>query len=162
MISSGLLGRVLNRRFKTHGEGDLFHGGVKNAVCHRFLARVELHERIPLEPGQVAPQLVESEFGFHVMKLERKDVGTDQTYDVRHILITTAVSDPSNPAARPVPVNEYVRGEIESEKERLLIDKLVVANKISVPEDFVVPSAAAPQAPKAKPAAKKRTARKRT
>jgi parvulin-like peptidyl-prolyl isomerase len=117
---------------------------------------------LALEPGQVASQLVESDFGFHVMKLERKNVGADETYDVRHILIGTTVSDPSNPGGRPVPAKEYARGEIEREKEKVLIDQLVAKHKISVPEDFVVPAAVAKPEPKAKPAAKRRPARKRT
>ena len=117
---------------------------------------------LSLNAGQIAPELVESEFGFHIIKLERKSTTSPETYDVRHILIATAVTDPSNPTARPVPVKEYARREIESQKEQKLIDQLVAANKISVPEDFVVPAVAVPEKPKPVAAPKKRPARKRT
>src|SRR5262249_28757554 len=45
---------------------------------------------LSLEPGQVYPQVVESDFGFHIIKLEKKEDTKDaagnpsQTYDVRH------------------------------------------------------------------------------
>jgi parvulin-like peptidyl-prolyl isomerase len=97
---------------------------------------------LALEPGQIAPQLVESDFGFHIIKLDRKgDKDGETTYDVRHILISTSVSDPAEPGARPVPLNDYVRNEIQTQKERELLDRLVAANNISVPADFPVPTA---------------------
>jgi parvulin-like peptidyl-prolyl isomerase len=116
---------------------------------------------LALAPGQIAPELVESDFGFHIIKLERKG-GTPETYDVRHILIATGVSDPDNPGARMVPVAKYVKNEVEREKEQEIIDRLIAANKISVPNDFVIPTVGDP-AP-AKPATKRaaRPARKRT
>ncbi len=118
---------------------------------------------LALEAGQIAPALVESDFGFHIIKLDRKGVAEPITYDVRHILIATAISDPSDPAARPVPVKEHARKEIESEKERQIIDRIVAANNISVPEDFVIPAATIPgETPKTTPKPKARRARKRT
>src|SRR6185295_5672218 len=53
---------------------------------------------LALQPGQIAPELVETDFGFHIIKLERalgmhegKDGKKEETYDVRHILISTGV-----------------------------------------------------------------------
>ena len=76
---------------------------------------------LALEPGQIAPNVVESDFGYHIIKLEKKNETKDAkgqptpTYDVRHILIATTFKDPENPAAREMPVKEYVRQKLEQE-----------------------------------------------
>jgi hypothetical protein len=148
-----------NKNQKNEPQGGLYENVSRGTMVPPF----EL-AALALTPGQIAPHIVETDFGFHIIKLERKGEAPSGTYDVRHILVGTAIGDPSDPAARPVPVMEHVRKEIESEKEKKIIDRLVAANKISVPEDFEVPSTDAkpPVVPKAttKPAA--RRARKRT
>lgn len=110
---------------------------------------------LALESGQVSPELVETDFGFHIIKLERKlspsankdaksepgaPPATGETYDVRHILISTNFKDPDKPQAREMPVKEYVRGKLEEEKEKKLLDEIVAANNITVPDDFTVPT----------------------
>jgi len=73
------------------------------------------------------------------------------------------VGDFSNPFARSVPVKEYIRTKLEKEKERVIIDRIIVTNKISVPEDFVVPPVVIRgENPKRAPKAKPRATRKRT
>ncbi len=98
---------------------------------------------LALEPGQVAPELVETDFGYHIVKLERKleKKGEEETYDVRHILITTGVKDENdpNPMAREVPVRDYVRSKLEEEKEKKLLEEIIARNNIQVPDDFTVP-----------------------
>ena len=101
---------------------------------------------LALEPGQVAPDLVETDFGYHIIKLEKKGQGKDQsgqpteTYDVRHILISTGFKDPKNPMGREMPVKAFVRSKLEEEKEKQVIDELVAANHVEVPDDFTVPA----------------------
>jgi parvulin-like peptidyl-prolyl isomerase len=105
---------------------------------------------LAVKPGQVYPDVVESDFGYHIFKLERlgkKDSEPEETYDVRHILISTLVPNPSNPGARPVPRKEYIRYQVEAEKEEQMIEQIVTENKISVPNDFVVPAAKDPSGP---------------
>ena len=100
---------------------------------------------LALEAGQIAPELVETDFGYHIIKLEKKGEGKDpagqptETYDVRHILIGTGVKDPENPVGREIPVKQYVRSKLEEEKEKKVIEELVANNHVQVPEDFNVP-----------------------
>jgi parvulin-like peptidyl-prolyl isomerase len=107
-----------------------------------------------LEAGQVAPELVETDFGFHIIKLERKLGPTPkrekkegeapapegETYDVRHILISTMAKDPDDPNAREMPVKDFVRNKLETEKEKKLLDEIVASNGVTVAEDFTIPT----------------------
>ncbi len=104
---------------------------------------------LALEPGQVAPELVETDYGYHIVKLEKKGGEVKEakdpsgqpteTYDVRHILISTGFKDPENPMGREMPVKAYVRSKLEKDKEKTVIDELVANNHIQIPEDFTVP-----------------------
>jgi hypothetical protein len=100
---------------------------------------------LALELGQVAPQLVNTAFGFHVMKLERKGWIPDETYDVRHILITTTVKDPANPNGRETPVRDFVRIKLESEKESVILARVVADNRIDIAPVPVGPAVAEKQ-----------------
>jgi parvulin-like peptidyl-prolyl isomerase len=117
---------------------------------------------LSLEPGKVHQELTPTDFGYHIIKLEKKSFG-GLTYDVRHILISTGYKDPDNADAREMPLNDYVRSQVEDEKTRKLTERLIDENAISVPDDFEVPTAAAKPAPAktAKPRARK-PVRKRT
>lgn len=135
-------------------DGTMQGGIYKDVPKGRMVAPFEA-AALALEPGQVAPDLVETDFGFHIVKLERKlgpSANKDDksaapagaspagdTYDVRHILISTGVKDPDNPNARDAPVKEFVRNKLETEKEKKLLDGIIAANNVSVPEDFEVP-----------------------
>jgi parvulin-like peptidyl-prolyl isomerase len=96
-----------------------------------------------LQEGQIAPELVETDFGYHIIKLDRalgkKGDAKEETYDVRHILISTAVKDPTNPMGRDTPVKDYARQKLEEEKEKKMLEEIVAKNNVSVPEDFDVP-----------------------
>ncbi len=100
---------------------------------------------LALEPGQVAENLVETPYGYHVLKLEKKGEGKDQAgqpsevYDVRHILITTTMKDPTNPMGREMPITETVKATLEEEKQKQVLDEIVANNPVEVAEDFDIP-----------------------
>jgi hypothetical protein len=96
---------------------------------------------LALEPGQIAAGLVESDYGFHVIKLEKKSADGSK-YDVRHILILSGYKDPNDPDAKEVPATVYVRTKLESEREESVMKRIVAQHAIVV-ENYN-PTASAP------------------
>ena len=129
-----------NKDPKGELQGGLYKDITKGKMVPAFEAAA-----LGLEPGQIADTLVETPYGYHIIKLERKGEGKDasdqpaETYDARHILITTTVKDPENPMGREVPVNEMVKGKLEEEKQKATLDEIVKNNPIEVAEDFEIP-----------------------
>lgn len=100
---------------------------------------------LALEPGQVTQTLVETDYGYHIIKLEKKGVSEDpnlkgqETYDVRHILISTGVKDPESPFGGEKPIKLFVKQKLESEKEKKALEEIIARNHIVVAEDFNIP-----------------------
>jgi hypothetical protein len=109
-----------------------------------------------VQPGEVVPNLVETDFGYHIIKLEAKNAAPAQPegedaatpgapsgemYTVRHILISTGVKDAEdpNPMAREEPVKKYVERKLQEEKQKKLLEGIVASNHVTVPDDFDVP-----------------------
>lgn len=131
------------------GKGGIYTDVPKGRMVAPFEAAA-----LALEQGQVAPELVETDFGFHIIKLERKLGPTPKkekkegeppapegdTYDVRHILISTAAKDPDDPTSREMPVKDFVRNKLETEKEKKLLEEIIASNGVTVAEDFTIPT----------------------
>ncbi len=132
------------------GQGGAYKDVTKGKMVPAFEAGA-----LAVQAGQVNPELIETDFGFHIIKLDRAlsastapkadtkpgtpPAASGETYDVRHILISSGVKDPEKPKAREMPVKEFVRAKLEEEKEKKLLDDIVAANNITVPTDFTVP-----------------------
>ena len=125
-------------------QGELQGGLYKDVPKGKMMPAFE-QAALALQPGQIADNLVETPYGYHIIKLEKKTEGKDEkgqpteTYDVRHILISTTMKDPTNPMGREMPVTEMVRAQLEKEKQKKVLDEIVAGNPIEVPEDFKVP-----------------------
>jgi parvulin-like peptidyl-prolyl isomerase len=123
-----------------------------------------------LEVGQVSP-IVETEFGFHIIKLEGKRTvkdekgADDEQVKVRHILISTEYKDPAAAADQQfVTMEDGARKELTLKKTQALIDDIKKRNPITLPADFsveekpAVPSAKSPATVKAAPKVGKKKA----
>ena len=129
----------------TEDPGSKEKGGLyENVTAGQFMPEFE-QAALALQPGQVAPNLVETSYGYHIIKLEKKgetkgaDGKMQMTYNPRHILISTGVQDPENPMSAPLPVKEYVSTKLESVKEKEVLDKILADNPVEVAEDFEIP-----------------------
>lgn len=120
-------------------------GGIYKDVTKGKMMPAFEEAALALEPGKVADKLVETPYGFHILKLERKGEGKGadgkpaETYDVRHILIMTTTKDPNNPTAREMPAADMARQTLETEKQKKVLDEIVANNPTEVAEDFDVP-----------------------
>lgn len=113
---------------------------------------------LSVEPGRLYPSLVKSDFGFHIIRLEKViGDGTELQYDARHILISTGFKDPENPGGREMPVRAYVKAKLEGEKEAAVMSKVLAANPVVVEEYIPVAKPAA----SVKPAAIRRPVRRK-
>ncbi len=129
-----------NKDPKGAGQGGIYKDVTKGKMVKPFEEAA-----LALQPGQVSPNLVETDFGYHIIKLEKKGEGKDpagqptETYDVRHILFSNSYKDPADPEGREMPVKAYVRNKLETEKEKQVLEEIVKNNDVQVPEDFTVP-----------------------
>ncbi|MCM3872843.1 MAG: peptidylprolyl isomerase [Pyrinomonadaceae bacterium] len=103
---------------------------------------------LALEPGQVAETLIETQVGYHIVKLENKRVKKKEdgsqivTFSFRHILLQKSFEEPVSryPEIPPpfMKAEEIAKGEIEKAKRNKFVEQIVQRNQIDLPEDFRV------------------------
>lgn len=121
-------------------KGGLYEGISKGQFAPEFEAAA-----FALEPGQVANEVVKTSFGYHIIKLEKKGEAkgangeVTPTFDARHILISTMVKDPDNPAAREMPADQFIKSKLEKEKQEKILAEIKKNNPVEVASDFEIP-----------------------
>lgn len=121
-------------------------GGLYENINTDFIWKEVEKAALALEKGQTANSLVETNTGYHIVRLENKKIikeadGLEKVvFSVRHILLQKAFEEPgnSNPEV-PSPFmqpDEIAKGVIETEKRNALVSKIINANEISLPDEF--------------------------
>lgn len=124
------------------------NGGLYENIGRDFLwAEVE-NAALALENNQIADRIVETDTGFHVLKLENKQIESEKNgsktvkYSIRHILLQKNFEEPNinNPNIPPpfIKAEEIAKTEIEKQKRSEFVAAVIERSKIVLPEDFTV------------------------
>lgn len=128
-------------------------GGLYNDVpMGQMIPKIE-KAVLSLEPGEIDPNIVETDFGFHIIKLESKGDEKEvqgkklQVYSFRHVLVSTAIKDTSGPAPQDVPLKQWVTNKLKQDKQDEILAEIRKNNPVTVASDFNIPTPKTPQLP---------------
>lgn len=129
----------------TKNKGGLYENVEKDTLW----AEVE-RAALALEKNQIADRLIETDTGYHIVKLESKQMKKEENggetfrYSVRHILLQKNFEEPGNKNPDiPAPflkAEEIAKTEIEKEKRNKFVESIVAVNKVILPDDFMIES----------------------
>ena len=93
-----------------------------------------------LKPGEVS-EVVESPFGYHIIKLEERrggQAGAAEEVHARHILVGFSAAAQGGAGSRLMNPRERARAAVEDEKRDLALDEAAARRHISVAENYMV------------------------